>query len=119
MNRTHLPGYVPGDIHHAHNLFLQMALDFGAPGLLVFAVLVVVAAWSLVSLYRAVPPGGQLSVWTVGMIGCFVAFVAYNCLDALTLGARPAVVLWFLLGLALSARNLAPARKSVIVRQAV
>lgn len=115
-----LPGYKPGNFHHAHNLFLQMALDFGAPGLLVFTVLVVVAAWSLVSLYRAVPSGGQLSVWTVGLLGCFVAFVAYNCLDALTLGARPAVVLWFLLGLALSARNLAVAVTAPrSVRQAV
>ena len=108
-----LPGYVPGDIHHAHNLFLQMGLDFGAPGLLVFTALVVLAAASLLTLYRTTPPGGQLSVWTVGMIGCFVAFVAYNSLDALTLGARPAVVLWFFLGLALSARNLAPPQKSL------
>lgn len=110
-----LPGYQPGDIHHAHNLFLQMSLDFGAPGLLVFTALVVLAAGSLLTLYRAVPTSGQLSVWTVGMIGCFVAFVAYNCLDALTLGARPAVVLWFLLGLALCARNLAIGRQSASV----
>lgn len=104
-----LPGYVPGDIHHAHNLFLQTALDFGVPGLLVFGAIVVLMAAGLLKLYRAVPPGGQLSVWTVGMIGCFVAFLLYNNLDAVTLGARPAVVLWFLLGLALSAWHL-PAR---------
>lgn len=114
-----LPGYVPGDIHHAHNLFLQMGLDFGVPGLLLFSALVVLAAASLLTLYRATPPGGQLSVWAVGMLGCFVAFVAYNCLDALTLGARPAVVLWFLLGLALSARHLAPPQKSHAVRQPI
>lgn len=98
-----LPGYIPGDIHHAHNLFLQTALDFGAPGLIVFLALVVLAATSLIRLYRSAPPGGQLSVWATGLLGCFVAFVIYNLLDALTLGGRPAVALWFLLGLAISA----------------
>ena len=100
-----LAGFIPGDIHHAHNLFLQTGLDFGLPGMILFLAIVVLAATSLISLYRAVPPDGQLSVWAIAMLGCFVAFLLYNLLDALTLGARPAVALWFLLGLALSARR--------------
>ncbi|MBX3015318.1 MAG: O-antigen ligase family protein [Caldilineaceae bacterium] len=104
-----LAGYIPGDIHHAHNLFLQVGLDLGVPGLILWVALVSLALSSLVALYRAVPPAGQLSVWSVALIGCFVACIVYNCLDALTLGARPAVALWFLLGLALSARSLIPA----------
>lgn len=103
-----LPRYKPGNFHHAHNLFLQVALDFGVPGVLVFMAVVVVTAHALIVLYRTVPPAGYLAVWTVGMLGCFAAFVVYNSLDALTLGARPAVVLWFWLGLALAARNLVP-----------
>jgi len=102
-----LPGYIPGDIHHAHNLFLQTALDFGAPGLIVFLALVALAATSLIRLYRNAPLGSQLSVWATGLIGCFVAFVIYNLLDALTLGARPAVAMWFLLALAISAGHYA------------
>jgi len=100
-----LAGFIPGDIHHAHNLFLQTALDFGLPGMILLLAIVVLAASSIIGLYSAVPPEGQLSVWAVAMLGCFVACLLYNLFDALTLGARPAVALWFLLGLALSARR--------------
>ena len=102
-----LAGFIPGDLNHAHNLFLQVGLDFGLPGLIVFVALVVVALAALFRLYRTAPQGSQLSVWAIGVLGCMAAFLIYNQLDALTLGARPAVALWFLLGLALSAGHYA------------
>lgn len=95
-----LADYRPGDIHHAHNLFLQTALDLGMPGAIGFMALVIIAFISIVRLYGQAPVEGQLSVWAVALLGSFVAFLIYNLLDGLTLGARPAVAMWFFLGLA-------------------
>lgn len=98
-----LAGFIPGDIHHAHNLFLQTALDLGMPGMIGFIALVLIALGSLWRLYRRLPIEGEFSAWTVAILGCFIAFLIYNLLDGLTLGARPAVAMWFLLGLAIGA----------------
>jgi len=98
-----LAGFTPGDLHHAHNLFLQTALDLGMPGMLGLIALVLIAVSSLWRLYRRLPVEGEFSVWTVALLGCFIAFLVYNLLDGLTLGARPAVAMWFFLGLAIGA----------------
>lgn len=98
-----LPDYRPGAFNHAHNLFLQTALDLGLPGLITFATLVGLAGVGLIRCYRAAPPHSAQATWALGMLGTFVGFVIYNLFDGLTLGARPAVAMWFFLGLAIAA----------------
>lgn len=104
-----LAAYIPGDIHHAHNVFLQTGLDLGLPGMIAFIALVLIAIGSVWRLYRLAPVEGQLSVWVVALLGCFVAFLINNVLDGLTLGARPAIALWMLLGLAIATSRYRPA----------
>lgn len=98
-----LPGFVPGELNHAHNLFLQTALDFGLPGLITFGTLVGIAGFSLIRCWRLAPPQSPQATWAIGMLSTFVGFLSYNLLDGLTLGARPAVAMWFFLALAIAA----------------
>jgi len=98
-----LPGFVPGELNHAHNLFLQTALDFGVPGLITFATIVVLAGLALVRGYRRAPRQSPQATWSLGLLGSYTAFLLYNLFDGLTLGARPAVIMWFFLGLAIAA----------------
>ncbi len=98
-----LAGFVPGAINHAHNLFLQTALDLGLPGLITFATIVGLAGLALSRCYRMAPPRSPQSTWAMAMLGSFTGFLTYNLFDGLTLGARPAVLMWFLLALAIAA----------------
>ncbi|RIK46426.1 MAG: hypothetical protein DCC57_15500 [Chloroflexi bacterium] len=99
-----LPDYRPDpDTTHAHNLALQTALDVGVPGLLAYAAVVVLAAAAALRLLLHSAAGSAARLWAAGMVGALLAFVIFNSLDAMTLGARPAVTHWLLLGLLLGA----------------
>lgn len=97
-----LPDYVPDpDTTHAHNLALQTALDVGLPGLLAYTLVVVLAVLTVARLVMRSAAGSPARVWAAGMAGALLAFVVYNSFDAMTLGARPAVTHWYLLGIIL------------------
>jgi putative inorganic carbon (HCO3(-)) transporter len=97
-----LEGWQPDpDITHAHNLLLQTGLDLGILGLLAFLALLGLAVWSVIRLFRAAAAGTVLRFWAIGLAGGLVAFAVFNTLDAVTLGARPAVAQWYLIGLCL------------------
>lgn len=99
-----LPGYVPDpDTTHAHNLALQTALDVGIPGLLAYGAVVVLAALAVARALLYTRPDSAARLWAASMAGALLAFLIFNTLDAMTLGARPAVTHWYLLGLSLAA----------------
>ncbi len=98
------------DIGHAHNEFLQAALDLGIPGLIAFLAVYLTAFWMLVELWRG-PTGEGGAVMTgalspvirralvLGLGGGLLAHFMYGLLDAVALGAKPGVIFWMLLGL--------------------
>jgi putative inorganic carbon (HCO3(-)) transporter len=95
------------DIGHAHNEFLQVALDLGIPGLIAFLALYIGAFWMLADVWRATrhPPlnTGNWSLVTrslaIGLGGGLLAHLLYGLTDAVALGAKPGVLFWMLLGL--------------------
>ena len=108
------------DIAHAHNEFLQAALDLGIPGLVAFISLYIVAFWMLADGWRVtrhlqqntakspkgdyceVPEEGSLIVTRsliLGLGGGLLAHLLYGLTDAVALGAKPGVLFWMLLGL--------------------
>jgi putative inorganic carbon (HCO3(-)) transporter len=99
----------------AHNLYLQVALDLGIPGLLAFltvvGIVLIRAVRSLTALRRTSDP---LWVLAAGGIAGVSATLAQGLVDIAAWGTRGSFVLWCLLGLlaALSAhaRGLNPAR---------
>lgn len=95
--------FSPGTIEHAHNLFLQLAVDLGIPGLVAWlAVLGGVVAGTVNAYTRsrlASDPAG--SGITAGLLGCLVALVVHGLTDAVTWGmVRPAPLVWVTWGFA-------------------
>ena len=85
------------DIAHAHNIFLQTALDLGLPGLIGYLALLMVAG---VSCWRWTRQGDALvrSV-ALGVAAGLVGLHVYGLGDALTLGSKPGLAFWLALGL--------------------
>ena len=92
------------DVGHAHNEFLQAALDLGLPGLIAFIALYLGAAAMLWSLWRTVDaaaaPRMAARRYAALGLGCgLLAHLVYGLTDAVALGAKPGLVFWLLLGL--------------------
>lgn len=90
-------------VSHAHNLFLQVAVDMGIPGLLSWLAAwftIILMAWQL---YRS-----QDSIFrTVGaaVLCSMTAMGVHAMLDAVTWDTRPAIIVWAIWGLAAAAWN--------------
>jgi putative inorganic carbon (HCO3(-)) transporter len=81
---------------HAHNIFLQIALDSGLPGLVAYIALLLVAfGMALVTVRRWVP----IRPIIVGLCSSLLALHIYGLTDALALGSKTGVIFWLSLGL--------------------
>ena len=103
------------DVTHAHNEFLQMALDVGLPGLVAFLALYVGAFWMLLALWRAADGVTQLDpiegtpgllaiplltrTLALGLCGGLWMHLLWGLTDAITLGMKTGILFWMLLGL--------------------
>jgi len=94
------------DIGHAHNLFLQTALDLGIPGLIAFVGMYILSFWMLShNLKRLKYPTRQTNfgwvftkelyyVICLGLLGGQIAHVIYGMTDAIAFGAKPGILFW-------------------------
>ena len=86
------------NIAHAHNQFLQAGVDLGIPGLIAY-----VAIWlGLVGMLRQSWRWSR-DAWgktlTIGFTASLTASFIFGLTDAVSLGAKPGFMFWFLLGL--------------------
>jgi putative inorganic carbon (HCO3(-)) transporter len=99
----------PGTIPHAHNLFLQVAVDLGIPGLIAWLAIFGLVARCAWDVYRY---GRRLQdVWIMalgaGLLGSQLALAVHGLTDAVTWGmVRPAPLVWGLWGLTVASWNL-------------
>ncbi len=113
------PMNTPGSVNdvgrsHAHNEFLQAALDLGIPGLIAFLSLYLTSFWMLVRTWRWAesspphPPLPKPDVFTtpagakalvLGLGGGLLAHALFGLTDAVALGAKPGLLFWMLLAL--------------------
>ncbi|MBI5305147.1 MAG: O-antigen ligase family protein [Chloroflexi bacterium] len=83
-------------VAHAHNNFLQVAVDLGIPGLIAYTALMtlfVILAWRA---YRALPEARAL---IVGVSAGMLAHQVFGLTDAFMLGTKPGVLMWIFLAL--------------------
>lgn len=80
------------DIGHAHNQFLQAALDLGLPGLAAYLALWCVAAWMALRILRLPASPGKSSDGATGL--------NYKCVQALAAGIAAALAASFMHGMA-------------------
>jgi putative inorganic carbon (HCO3(-)) transporter len=96
----------PGKIDHAHNLFLQIAVDLGIPGLIAWLSIflgICLSAWQLYKFGK-----DKHDIWAAGLgagfLGSQLALFLHGFFDAVTWGMiRPAPLVWGLWGATLSA----------------
>ena len=102
--------YAPGRVQHAHNLFLQVAVDLGLPGLIAWLAILGMVAWSAWRLYRR---GQQVrDGWAAGLgaglLCSQLALAVHGLFDAVTWGmVRSAPLVWLIWGLAFAGWQLA------------
>jgi len=90
----------PGsDIAHAHNIYLQVALDLGIPGLVAYLAVLGLVGWMLWRAAHVLPtPSLRALAW--GLFFGLLAHQLYSMTDAVTLGSKPGAVVWAIWGLA-------------------
>ena len=90
---------------HSHNLFLQVAIDLGIPGLIAWLVvltLVIKAAWQTYQRTMRTQVT-TLAGFAAGILGAQVALTVHGMFDAVTWGmVRPAVLVWGIWGAAIA-----------------
>jgi len=98
----------PGSIPHAHNLFMQVAVDLGIPGLVAWLVVFTGAATCAWRVWRTGQRQGNPWMWALGagLIASQVALLVHGLTDATTWGLRPAPLVWALWGLACAAAQI-------------
>jgi putative inorganic carbon (hco3(-)) transporter len=98
----HVPPRPPGprgdvDMAHAHNVFLQMALDVGIPGLIAYLSLLFLAVMMCLQVYRVSDSAEQ--ALSLGLFGNLLAIHFFGITDAIVLGAKVGLLFWWAIGL--------------------
>ncbi len=87
------------DIAHAHNFFLQSALDFGLPGLISLLSIYGLALRLVFSLLPATNAVGYRAFLGIGLLAAIIGQSAYSLLDAVSMGSKPNLIISLLLAL--------------------
>jgi len=110
---TLYPSFLAGAdarIPHAHNIFLQTAVDLGLGGFVGFLGLWACAAFAGWKAYQRAAVDGvprtAVQAATVGLLLGLLSYLVYGLTDAITLGAKPTGLLWLMLGLLVSAQRI-------------
>lgn len=82
------------DIAHAHNFFLQMALDFGIPGLIALSSIYLIAGATITNLWKR-----KETAWAIGLLGIMVSQTTYSIADAVAMGSKVNFLYWWLFAL--------------------
>jgi putative inorganic carbon (HCO3(-)) transporter len=80
-------------VPHAHNQFLQVAVDLGIPGLIAYLGLLVAFGVCAVRAYRAHPETCVRGL-IVGLAAGMFAHHIFGMTDAFILGTKPGIVMW-------------------------
>jgi len=91
---------------HAHNIYLQVALDLGVLGFVGYVWMLVAV---LTELWRArrTSSGAWVKALAASLLSGLLAYQLYGLADAITLGAKPSVCWWLLLAVSVSTARLA------------
>ena len=84
------------DIAHAHNLYLQTALDIGFPGLITYLALIILVFGLL---WQIAKQDSQLRPLALGFLGVLLALHIFGIADALALGSKTTILFWIMLGM--------------------
>ncbi len=102
VSRLLYPMAIPAsyDFAHAHNEFLQTALDLGLPGLTAFIAIYLGAYLMLWRIWKTAAANRSdiMRYLVLGLSGGLLAHMLFGLTDAIALGAKPGILFWLLLG---------------------
>lgn len=84
---------------HAHNLFLQIALDLGLPGLIAYLALLINLVVMLIVTLRRAPRHTMIHTLAIGAAGSLIGMLTHGLLDAVTWGTKLSFLPWILFAL--------------------
>lgn len=84
---------------HAHNLFLQIGVDLGLPGLIAYLALLINLFVMLITILRARHATTLQRTLAIGATGSLTAMLVHGLLDAVTWGNKLAFIPWLLFAL--------------------
>jgi len=112
---------LPGEIPHAHNLWFQIGVDLGLPGLFAWCVIVVailILSWRFFKAGRS-SGNAWLTAWGAGLLCSQVVMLLHGMVDAVTWGmVRPAPLVWALWGMSAAGYRLTAPQAPAVRRSA-
>jgi putative inorganic carbon (HCO3(-)) transporter len=99
--------YFSIDIAHAHNIFLETALAAGLPGLVAYLALLTVATMVCLRAAAATDAPRRRAL-VLGLWSSLVAVHVFGLIDAIPLGSKVGLFLWWNLGLIGAASRIEP-----------
>lgn len=84
---------------HAHNLFLQIALDTGVPGLISYLALAIILWVMLIVTLRQTPQNSIAYTAIMGAIASFAGMLTHGTIDAVLWGTKLSFLPWLLFAL--------------------
>ncbi|MSQ15794.1 MAG: O-antigen ligase family protein [Dehalococcoidia bacterium] len=92
------PTVLLGREPHAHNIFLQAAVDLGIFGVFAFLWLLEACYFSVASAYRSFEDR-KVRTAGIALSASITAYLIFGSIDSISLGAKPGLVMWSALGL--------------------
>ena len=108
--------YSSGIMPHAHNLFLQVGVDLGIPGLIAWLAILLTVIFVSRQVYYAgkTSQNGLITGIGAALLGSQIALVTHGLTDSVTWGmVRPAPLVWVIWGVAIASFNLIKANRQV------
>lgn len=84
---------------HAHNLFLQVAMDLGIPGLIAYLALLLILIMMLLVTLRKTCRHTRIYGLAIGAVGSMSGMLVHSLLDAVTWGTKLSFFSWLLFAL--------------------
>ena len=87
-------------INHAHNLYLQIGIDVGLPGLIAYLVLLAMLLYGLIRAYRLVGQGrADVRMLAAACLTSLAGMGIHGLIDVATWGNKAAFLPWVVMGL--------------------
>jgi hypothetical protein len=84
---------------HAHDLFLQVALDGGVVGLVAFLAVFVTFFYLIIRSIKFIPISDLRAIF-IGLASSGIVFLVYGLAETNTLGHKTSLLMWVMLGMA-------------------
>ena len=94
----------PGSVPHAHNLFLQIGVDLGIPGLISWVSILLIIGFTCWRLYRNAKPEPWMAGLGAGILCSQIGLAVHGMTDSVTWGmVKLAPIVWGIWGFAIAA----------------